>query len=225
MPVLPPEWLAREYYGDDVNKLADVARSPAAVDAARGDRRRPELDPALAGNIELGGRPGADRRAADRDGRGVGRPRALPRAGAAMFDRDEIDFARAIAPLLADGARRALLLGEATTPRARRRRACSSLSSDWELESATPGVERGWPTCPSGDWDAGRLPSAVLAVAARALRSAEGRDEPGEVALARVLTRSGRWVVLHGATLVSDGRRRDRGDRRAGASRAHRRRC
>ena len=48
----------------------------------------------------------------------------------------------------------------------------------------------------------------MLAVAARALRSAEGRDEPGEVALARVLTRSGRWVVLHGATLVSDGHRR-----------------
>jgi hypothetical protein len=38
--------------------------------------------------------------------------------------------------------------------------------------------------------------------------SAEGRDEPGEVALARVLTRSGRWVVLHGAMLVSDGQRR-----------------
>jgi len=43
---------------------------------------------------------------------------------------------------------------------------------------------------------------------ARALRSAEGRDAPGGVALARVLTRSGTWVVLHGATLVSDGQRR-----------------
>ena len=61
---------------------------------------------------------------------------------------------------------------------------------------------------PGGDWDAGRLPSAVLAVAGRALRSAESRDEPGEVALARVLSRSGTWVVLHGATLVSDGSRR-----------------
>jgi DNA-binding CsgD family transcriptional regulator len=59
-----------------------------------------------------------------------------------------------------------------------------------------------------GDWEAGRLPPAVLSVAGRALRSAEGRDEPGEVALARVLSRSGTWLVLHGATLVSDGRRR-----------------
>jgi len=82
------------------------------------------------------------------------------------------------------------------------------LSSEWEVESATPGVERWVSDLPDGDWDGGRLPSAVLAVAARALRSTEGRDEPGEVALARVLTRSGTWVVLHGATLVSDGGRR-----------------
>ena len=65
------------------------------------------------------------------------------------------------------------------------------LTSDWELESATPGVERLVSDLPEGDWDAGRLPSAVLAVAGRALRSAEGRDQPGEVALARVLTALG----------------------------------
>ena len=45
-------------------------------------------------------------------------------------------------------------------------------------------------------------------MAGRALRSAEGRDAPGEVALARVLSRSGMWVVLHGVALVSDGARR-----------------
>ena len=82
------------------------------------------------------------------------------------------------------------------------------LSATWEVESATPGVECWLSDLPDGDWDRGRLPPAVLAVAGRALRSAEGRDEPGEVALARVLTRSGTWVVLHGATLVSDGGRR-----------------
>ncbi|CAN5220900.1 hypothetical protein BH24ACT12_BH24ACT12_15500 [soil metagenome] len=27
MPEFPAEWLAHEYYGDDVNKLVDVARS------------------------------------------------------------------------------------------------------------------------------------------------------------------------------------------------------
>jgi DNA-binding CsgD family transcriptional regulator len=45
-------------------------------------------------------------------------------------------------------------------------------------------------------------------VAGRALRAARHRDEPGEIAFARVLSRSGRWIVLHGASLVWDGRRR-----------------
>jgi DNA-binding CsgD family transcriptional regulator len=35
-----------------------------------------------------------------------------------------------------------------------------------------------------------------------------GWTRRAEVAFARVLSRSGRWIVLHGASLVSDGRRR-----------------
>jgi DNA-binding CsgD family transcriptional regulator len=45
-------------------------------------------------------------------------------------------------------------------------------------------------------------------VAGRALRTAESHDDPGEVALARVLSRSGTWVVLHGTSLVASGSRR-----------------
>ncbi|HEV2774133.1 MAG TPA: hypothetical protein VGV90_00930, partial [Solirubrobacteraceae bacterium] len=52
------------------------------------------------------------------------------------------------------------------------------------------------------------LPTAVHAVAGRALRTAKGSDEPGEVALARVLARSGTWVVLHGTAFVASGSRR-----------------
>jgi DNA-binding CsgD family transcriptional regulator len=59
-----------------------------------------------------------------------------------------------------------------------------------------------------GDPDAGRLPSSVLAVAGRALRTAEHPGQPGEVAVSRVLSRSGTWVVLHGAALVSGAARR-----------------
>ncbi|MBW3620323.1 MAG: helix-turn-helix transcriptional regulator, partial [Actinobacteria bacterium] len=33
-------------------------------------------------------------------------------------------------------------------------------------------------------------------------------DLAGEVAFARVMTRAGRWIVLHGAALVTDGSRR-----------------
>ena len=113
-----------------------------------------------------------------------------------------------MAPHLAEGARRALLIGEATDPEGPDAPGLLVLSDDGEVESATPGVEHWLRALPDGDWDAGRLPSAVLAVAGRALRTAEHPDEPGQVAVSRVLSRAGTWVVLHGASLVSGSARR-----------------
>jgi len=123
--------------------------------------------------------------------------------GEPMFDSDEMAFLCAISSALGEGARRALLLGEATDPESPESPGLLVLSSSWEVESATPGVQRWLSDLPGGDWDAGRLPTAVLSIAGRALRSSEGREQPGEVAVARVLTDSGTWIVLHGATLVS----------------------
>lgn len=40
------------------------------------------------------------------------------------------------------------------------------------------------------------------------MRSAEDENSPGDVAFARVLTKAGRWVVLHGASMVGSGARR-----------------
>ena len=93
--------------------------------------------------------------------------------GAAMFDRDEIDFTRAIAPLLADGARRALLLGEAADPEGPEAPGLLVLSSIGSSSRRPPASRSGYRPA-RGRWDAGRLPSVVLAVAGRALRSAEG---------------------------------------------------
>jgi DNA-binding CsgD family transcriptional regulator len=209
MPVLPPEMLALEYYADDVNQLADVARSPSGAstlhDATGGD---PSASPRWQANIRLGGDQElvvALRTAPGEAWGGIGLYRE---PGMPMFDADEIGFLRGVAAALGEGARRALLLGEATDPEGPDAPGLLVVTSDWELESATPGVERWIADLPAGDWDSGRLPSAVLAVAGQALRSAEGRDEPGQVALARVLTRSGAWVVLHGASLVGEGRPR-----------------
>jgi DNA-binding CsgD family transcriptional regulator len=206
---LPQEWLALEYYEDDVNKLADVARSTSGTstlhEATGGD---PSSSPRWQANMELGGDQelivGLRTGSGDVWG-GLGLYRE---PGRPLFDADEIEFVRAAAPALGEGARRSLLLGEASDPEGPEAPGLLVLSSDWEVESATPGVQRWVSDLPEGDWDAGRLPSAVLSVAGRALRSAESRDAPGEVALARVLSRSGTWVVLHGATLVSDGARR-----------------
>ncbi|HVF79712.1 MAG TPA: helix-turn-helix transcriptional regulator [Solirubrobacteraceae bacterium] len=209
MPQFPPEMLAHEYYGDDVNQLVDVVRSPSGIstlhEATGGD---PSGSPRWQANIELGGDQElilALRTTAGDVWGGLGLYRET---GEPMFDRDEIAFLRAISSALGEGARRALLLGEATDPESPESPGLLVLSADWEVESATPGVERWMSDLPGGDWDAGRLPTVVLSIAGRALRSSEGREQPGEVAVARVLTESGTWVVLHGATLVSDASRR-----------------
>ena len=98
-----------------------------------------------------------------------------------------------------------MLIGEARDPDTPDAPGLLVLTEQLEIESATPGTERWLADLPGGD--GGRLPPAVMAVAGQALRSADG-DRAGEVALARVLSDSGNWVVLHGATLVATGTRR-----------------
>jgi DNA-binding CsgD family transcriptional regulator len=83
------------------------------------------------------------------------------------------------------------------------------LKEDWTVDSLTPGAERWLSELPNGDWEGqSRLPPSVLAVAGRALRTAESEDSPGQVAVARVLSREGRWMVLHGAALAAAATRR-----------------
>lgn len=127
--------------------------------------------------------------------------------GAAMFDAEEKQWLSSVAPYLAEGARRSLLVGEATDPESPEAPGLLVLAPDWTVESATPGVQRWLADLPDGDVDAGRLPSAVLSVAGQARRSSED-GEPAEVVMARVLTRSGTWVVLHGAALQTGTQRR-----------------
>ena len=209
VPELPPQWLLHEYYQDDVNKLADVARSKRGVctlhEATGGD---PASSPRWHFNMTLGGDQeliAALRTPAGEAWGALGLYRAPARP---LFDEQELAFVGQVAPHLAEGARRALLVGEATDPEGPDAPGLVVLSQDGELESATPGVERWLAALPDGDWDAAKLPSAVRAVAGRALRTAEHPDQPGEVAVSRVLSRSGTWVVLHGAALVSSSARR-----------------
>lgn len=209
MPELPPEALTHEYYVDDVNKLADVARSASGVstlhEATGGD---PSASPRWQANMAMGGDQELIAALRTDSGDAWGGLGLYREPGEPMFDAAEIGFVRAVSPSLGTGARRALLLGEASDPEGPQSPGLLVLSAGGEVESATPGVA-GWVSdLPGGDWDAGRLPPAIQSVAAQALRSAEGRDAPGEVAVARVLTRSGTWVVLHGATLVGAGSQR-----------------
>jgi DNA-binding CsgD family transcriptional regulator len=208
---LPPAWLAHEYYEDDFHKLADVARSERGVstlhEATGGDPSRSR------GWREHVHPYGAEQELLvalrTRTGEAWGMLGLYREPRQPEFDRDELELLRAVAPQLAEGARRGLLVGEASEPERPDAPGLVVLGDDWSVESLTPGVERWLAELPDGDWEAhGKLPPAVLAVAGRALRTAEHRNAPGEVALARVLSSEGRWIVLHGASLVADGARR-----------------
>lgn len=210
IPELPPEWLAQEYYENDVHDMAGVARSESGIstlhEAAGGD---PSGSPRWQANIQYGGdqellvalrTPAGDAWAI----LGLYREHGAPR-----FDDEELSFLRMVSTPLAEGARRGLLIGEASEPDGPEAPGLVVLDENWEVESLTPGAERWLAKLPDGDWDGrGKLPPAVLAVAGRALRTAEGESAPGEVALARVLSKEGRWMVLHGASLVAGGARR-----------------
>jgi DNA-binding CsgD family transcriptional regulator len=209
IPELPAQWLIQEYYQDDVNKLADVACSKRGIatlhEATGGD---PTSSPRWHANMALGGDQELIAALRTQAGEVWGALGLYREPGQPLFDDAELAFIQAIAPSLAEGARRALLVGEAVDPEGPDAPGLIVLSHNGEVESATPGVERWLQALPDGDWDAGKLPSSVLAVAGRALRTAEHPDEPGQVAVSRVLSRSGTWVVLHGASLVSGGARR-----------------
>jgi DNA-binding CsgD family transcriptional regulator len=206
MPQIPAEWLVSEYYEDDVNKLVDVARSDRGISTLH---EATGGDPASSPRWEVMTSMGADQeliaRLCSRGGDVWGALALYREPGEALFDSTEIEFVRAVAPYLAEGARRSLLVGQARAPEGPGSPGLLVLGADWSIDSATPGVERWLSQLPDGDWDSGELPSAVRTVAARALRAAENRDVAGDAAVARVLSASGTWVVLHGAPLVGSG--------------------
>jgi DNA-binding CsgD family transcriptional regulator len=211
IPELPPEWLAHEYYEDDFQKMADVARSERGVSTLH---EATDGDPSRSPGWNLYVRPyGGDQELLvalrTQSGETWGMLTLYREPGQPLFDEEDLAFLRGLAPYLAEGARRGLLVGEAADPEGPDAPGLVVLREDWSVESLTPGVERWLSELPGGDWErSGKLPTSVLAVAGRALRTAEHADAPGEVALARVLSNDGRWMVLHGAALVADGARR-----------------
>lgn len=205
----PSEWLASEYYADDVNQLADVARSKSGIstlhEATGGN---PSSSPRWHRNMAIGG---GDQelvaRLRTRSGEVWGALGLYREPRAPMFTELEKAFVQSVAPVLAEGARAALLVGQAREPEFADSPGLLILDRHWDVESATPGVERWLSELPDGDWDSGRLPSSVLTLAGRALSMAEHPDR-GDIAVSRVLSRTGTWVVLHGACLTSTGDRR-----------------
>lgn len=210
IPELPSEWLAHEYFEDDFHKMSDVARSE------RGSSTLYEAtggNPALSTGWNRYMRPyGADQELLvalrTRAGHAWGMLGLYREPDRPQFSTEEIQFLRELSPYLAEGARRRLLIGEASDPEGPDAPGLVVLTENWDVESLSPGAERWFAELPDGDWDRGKLPPSVLAVAGRALRLAEQADESSDVVFARILSRSGNWIVLHGAVLVGSDTRR-----------------
>jgi DNA-binding CsgD family transcriptional regulator len=127
-------------------------------------------------------------------------------AGMAQFTADELSFLRAASAPLAEGARRGLLIGEALDADGADAPGLLVLRDDWSVESITPGTDRWLGDLPDGNWaQDNELPTAIMTVAGQAKRTALDGETPGDVAFARVQSRSGRWIFLHGASMVSAG--------------------
>lgn len=195
----PAAWLSAEYHVEDVNLLADVARSDAGIstlhEATGGD---PSGSPRWRANMEMGGDQELILALRAPSGEVWGALGVYREPNRPLFDDAERRLLRTVAPQLARGVRRALLVGEASDPEGPDAPGLVVLDDAGEIESRSPGVDSLLADLPGADLDAGRLPSAVRSVATRAARPEGG---PAGVAMARVRSRSGTWVVLHGARL------------------------
>jgi hypothetical protein len=144
LPEFPAEWLAGEYYNEDVNQINDVLRSTSGLstlhEAAGGD---PSATKRWQRNMMMGGDQELLIRLRSKSGvwgvLGLYREPDRP-----LFSESEKSFLQAVAPHLADGARRALLIGEATDPEDLDAPGLLIITERWEVESATtPGLHAG----------------------------------------------------------------------------------
>jgi DNA-binding CsgD family transcriptional regulator len=189
-----------EYVADDVNKTADVISNPAGIQTLHEvTGGRPERSTVFREYL----RPrGIEQEAAvalrDTAGQNWGTLRLNRAPDQPEFDSDEIAFLRRIAPHLAEGVRRGLLLGEAIEPDWPDGPGLVVVDDELALESASPNAIRWLEEMTARD---GSVSAAVLSVAARA-RTDEAR------AVARLRADSGRWFLLHGTRIaVPEGTR------------------
>lgn len=206
VPQMPIEWLEHEYFDDDVHRLADVAHLTSGVstlhEVTGGD---PSSSPRWHANMKLGGDQEMIAALRAKNGDVWGALSLYREPGTPLFDQRDKAFVRSVAPHLADGVRRALLLGEALEPEDADAPGLVVVDSAMRVESMTAGAERWLEDLPDGNWRAGRLPTSIQSVVASA--TAEGTADDARSATVRVRARSGNWLVVHAAPLVAPGSR------------------
>lgn len=122
--------------------------------------------------------------------------------GTRAFTADEARFITGIVGMVAEGFRSALLISTVGTDPAPEAPGLVLFNPDGTIHDISPTATR-WLTELHDGLDRPLLPIQVEQVAA-ATRAASQRASPDKGARARVLTKSGRWLELHGTKLGAD---------------------
>jgi DNA-binding CsgD family transcriptional regulator len=204
-----PQFLEREFLKDDPVKFTRLARASSPVESlgmttegelARSERYREMLAP-----MDLGD----ELRAALVAGSKCWGFMCLHRERSSPdFTPVEAAFLARLVPHLAEGLRKALLLGGPRTARPRPEGpGLVLLADDLSLVAITPTAEAWLAEVPDSAWPSSlELPDAVYAVAARLLTLERGgRKPPDLMPRLRLRTASDRWVVLHASRLRATG--------------------
>lgn len=190
-----------EYLDDDVNKYWEVLGHPCGVqtlhEVTRGKPERSRIYReymAVEGIaqemlVALGSSTG--------EFWGTVRLNRLP--GQPEFDPDDLAFMAAVAPDLAEGIRRGLVVGEATDPDRPDSPGLIIVDADGEIVSLSAGATR-WIERLSDRSARGSLPASIASAASAALAFARSEEPPAE---STVLVRSvdGCWISVHGTVL------------------------
>jgi DNA-binding CsgD family transcriptional regulator len=205
LELVTPQFIENEFLHDDVNKFSWLAKGITPVggliqathqELEQSPRYREILAPLALGD-EL-------RAALITGGACWGflclhRERASP-----QFTPAEIAFVGRLTPHMAEGLRKALLLGSTTGAKVPDEPGLLLLAEDLSVVAITPAAERWLSEVAEVDWSRKLvMPSAISAVVAR-LREIERNNEvyPALLPKVRLRTASGHWLVLHASRLV-----------------------
>jgi DNA-binding CsgD family transcriptional regulator len=202
-------FLTNEYGHDDVNKFAALAAADDHVrsldQATNGDRHTSNRYLEVMAPMQLGD----ELRAALVTGRRCWGVLCLHRTDTPNgFSADEIALVRRLAPHIADGLRRALLVAGMTPPRpGTRGPGVIVLDDDMTLTSINADAEHWIAELYDPAWidvGSGPMPAAVLAAAAAAARPGpEGAPAPR----IRVRSVDGQWITVHASPLTGSANR------------------
>jgi DNA-binding CsgD family transcriptional regulator len=124
-------------------------------------------------------------------------------ADARDFSSEDAELLASLSSMVAEGFKRALLIADPTLRFGDEGPGIVLLDEDDEIQSMTTHAERMIDDFIDLAAPRKALPTPVYAVAARARAAADGRG--AQPAFARLITRSGRWLTLHGSRLRGKG--------------------